>query len=57
MGGEDWQMWIDALDAAGVLADGAKTTAYTYIGEKLTWDIYRHRHHRRRQERPGQARG
>jgi enoyl-[acyl-carrier protein] reductase/trans-2-enoyl-CoA reductase (NAD+) len=40
MGGEDWQMWIDALDEAGVLADGAKTTAYTYIGEKLTWDIY-----------------
>lgn len=42
MGGEDWQMWIDALDTAGVLADGAKTTAYTYIGEKLTWDIYWH---------------
>lgn len=42
MGGEDWQMWIDALDAAGVLADGAKTTAYTYIGEKVTWDIYWH---------------
>ncbi|MFT6310293.1 MAG: enoyl-[acyl-carrier protein] reductase/trans-2-enoyl-CoA reductase (NAD+), partial [Porticoccus sp.] len=40
MGGEDWQMWIEALDEAGVLADGAKTTAYTYIGEKLTWDIY-----------------
>ncbi|MCP4210179.1 MAG: bifunctional NADH-specific enoyl-ACP reductase/trans-2-enoyl-CoA reductase, partial [Halieaceae bacterium] len=29
MGGEDWQMWIEALDEAGVLADGAKTTAYT----------------------------
>ena len=42
MGGEDWQMWIEALDGAGVLADGAKTTAYTYIGEKLTWDIYWH---------------
>ena len=42
MGGEDWQMWIDALDDAGVLADGAKTTAYTYIGDKLTWDIYWH---------------
>jgi enoyl-[acyl-carrier protein] reductase / trans-2-enoyl-CoA reductase (NAD+) len=40
MGGEDWQMWIEALDEAGVLADGAKTTAYTYIGDKLTWDIY-----------------
>ncbi len=42
MGGEDWQMWITALDEAGVLADGARTTAYTYIGEKLTWDIYWH---------------
>ena len=42
MGGEDWQMWIDALAAAGVLAPGAKTTAFTYIGEKVTWDIYWH---------------
>ena len=40
MGGEDWQMWIDALSEAGVLADGAKTTAFTYIGEKITWDLY-----------------
>ncbi|AOJ69106.1 MULTISPECIES: enoyl-ACP reductase FabV [Burkholderia] len=40
MGGEDWRMWIDALDAAGVLADGAKTTAFTYLGEKVTHDIY-----------------
>ena len=42
MGGEDWQMWIEALDGAGVLAEGAKTTAYTYIGEQITWDIYWH---------------
>ncbi len=42
MGGEDWQMWIEALDAAGCLAEGAKTTAYTYLGDKLTWDIYWH---------------
>ena len=40
MGGEDWQMWIDALGDAGVLAEGAKTTAFTYIGEKMTWDLY-----------------
>jgi len=40
MGGEDWQMWIDALDAAGVLAPAAITTAYTYVGAALTWDIY-----------------
>ncbi len=42
MGGEDWQFWIEALDEAGVLAEGCKTTAYTYIGEKITWDIYWH---------------
>ena len=40
MGGEDWQMWIDALDDAGVLAPGCKTTAYTYVGERVTRDIY-----------------
>ncbi|MBB5442434.1 MULTISPECIES: enoyl-ACP reductase FabV [unclassified Paraburkholderia] len=40
MGGEDWQMWMDALGVAGVLADGAKTTAFTYLGEKITHDIY-----------------
>lgn len=40
MGGEDWQMWIEALDEAGVLAPGARSTAYTYLGAELTWDIY-----------------
>ena len=40
MGGEDWQMWIDALDEAGVLADGAKTSAFTYLGDDVTRDIY-----------------
>lgn len=42
MGGEDWEMWIDALKAADVLADNFKTTAYTYIGKELTWPIYGH---------------
>ena len=41
MGGEDWEMWIDALAAANVLAPGAKTVAYSYIGPDLTWAIYR----------------
>ncbi len=40
MGGEDWEMWIDALSKAGVLAENCVTTAYTYIGERVTWDIY-----------------
>ena len=41
MGGEDWELWIDALESAGVLADGALTVAYSYIGPDLTWAIYR----------------
>lgn len=42
MGGEDWELWMKALDDADVLADGVKTVAYTYIGKKLTWPIYGH---------------
>lgn len=41
MGGEDWEMWIDALDQAGLLAPGAQTVAYSYIGPEVTWDIYK----------------
>jgi enoyl-[acyl-carrier protein] reductase/trans-2-enoyl-CoA reductase (NAD+) len=41
MGGEDWELWIEALADAGVLATGARTLAYTYIGSELTWPIYR----------------
>jgi len=40
MGGEDWQLWIDALSDAGVLAEGFRTVAYSYIGPELTWAIY-----------------
>lgn len=40
MGGADWEMWIDALAKADVLSDNCKTTAYTYLGDKITWDIY-----------------
>ena len=42
MGGEDWIRWIDTLSEANVLAPGAKTTAFTYIGEQITWDLYWH---------------
>ncbi len=42
MGGEDWELWIDALDRAGVLADEAKTVAFSYIGTEITWPIYWH---------------
>jgi enoyl-[acyl-carrier protein] reductase/trans-2-enoyl-CoA reductase (NAD+) len=41
MGGEDWEMWIDDLLAAGVLADGVQTVAYSYIGPEVTWPIYK----------------
>lgn len=41
MGGEDWEMWIDALSAAGLIAPGALTVAYSYIGPVITWSIYR----------------
>jgi enoyl-[acyl-carrier protein] reductase/trans-2-enoyl-CoA reductase (NAD+) len=41
MGGEDWEMWIDALEKGGALSKGAKTVAYSYIGPDLTWAIYR----------------
>ena len=40
MGGEDWEMWINALKSAGLLADNFQTVAYTYLGDKLTWPIY-----------------
>ena len=41
MGGEDWILWIDYLKAQGLLAEGCKTVAYSYIGPKCTQDIYR----------------
>lgn len=41
MGGEDWEMWIDALQGAGVLAEGVQTVAYSYIGPEVTWPIYK----------------
>ena len=40
MGGADWELWINALNDAGVLSSGFKTVAYTYIGKELTWPIY-----------------
>jgi enoyl-[acyl-carrier protein] reductase / trans-2-enoyl-CoA reductase (NAD+) len=41
MGGEDWEMWINALAAAGCLAPGATSVAYSYIGPAVTWPIYK----------------
>jgi enoyl-[acyl-carrier protein] reductase/trans-2-enoyl-CoA reductase (NAD+) len=41
MGGEDWEMWIDALLAENLIAPGTQTYAYSYIGPELTWPIYK----------------
>lgn len=41
MGGEDWELWIDRLVEEGLLADGVKTVAYSYIGPELIARVYR----------------
>ncbi len=41
MGGEDWQLWIETLKEQGLLADGCKTVAFSYIGPEVTYPIYR----------------
>jgi len=41
MGGEDWEMWINALADARLLAPGARSVAYSYIGPEVTWAIYK----------------
>lgn len=41
MGGEDWEMWMQALSEAKLLAPGAQSVAYSYIGPEVTWAIYK----------------
>jgi enoyl-[acyl-carrier protein] reductase/trans-2-enoyl-CoA reductase (NAD+) len=41
MGGEDWSMWMEALKGENLLAQGATTVAYSYIGPSLTEAVYR----------------
>ncbi len=41
MGGEDWEFWMNALAEAGLLAPGAQSVAYSYIGPEVTWAIYK----------------
>lgn len=40
MGGEDWSLWVRALQNAQLLAPGFTTVAYDYLGPRLTWPIY-----------------
>ncbi|WCD84254.1 Enoyl-[acyl-carrier-protein] reductase [NADH] [Streptomyces xanthophaeus] len=41
MGGADWQLWIDFLQSRGLLADGFRTVALSYVGSDITAPIYR----------------
>ncbi len=41
MGGEDWELWLDALAKGAVLSDGCVTLAYSYLGPEFSWPIYR----------------
>ncbi len=41
MGGEDWELWIDSLEQAGLLARGVRALAFSYIGPEVTHSIYR----------------
>ncbi|GHU62057.1 enoyl-[acyl-carrier-protein] reductase [NADH] [Clostridia bacterium] len=40
MGGEDWMLWIEALEKAKVLSHHAMTLAYSYIGPERTYPVY-----------------
>lgn len=41
MGGEDWEAWMALLASEKLLAPGARTLAYSYIGPEVTWPIYK----------------
>jgi enoyl-[acyl-carrier protein] reductase/trans-2-enoyl-CoA reductase (NAD+) len=41
MGGEDWELWMNALDDAGLLAEGCRSVAYSYLGPQVTWPVYK----------------
>ncbi|UII57607.1 trans-2-enoyl-CoA reductase family protein [Cytobacillus spongiae] len=40
MGGEDWELWVNELMEAGVLAEGFKTVLYSYLGPEITRPFY-----------------
>ena len=41
MGGDDWRRWMQLLLEENLLAQGARTLAFSYIGPEMTWPIYR----------------
>ncbi|HKJ91265.1 MAG TPA: enoyl-ACP reductase FabV, partial [Oceanipulchritudo sp.] len=40
MGGEDWERWMEQLEAADLLAEGCHSVAYDYVGPEVTWPVY-----------------
>jgi enoyl-[acyl-carrier protein] reductase/trans-2-enoyl-CoA reductase (NAD+) len=40
MGGGPWIAWVEGLKEHGLLADGFKTIAYSYIGSEITYPVY-----------------
>ena len=41
MGGEDWELWIEALKKENLLSKNFTTFNYSYIGPEVTWPIYK----------------
>ena len=41
MGGEDWDRWIEALLTADMISDNALTVAFSYVGPRYTYPVYR----------------
>lgn len=41
MGGEDYLLWVKALEEAGLWNENARSITYTYVGTPLTYDIYK----------------
>ena len=41
MGGEDLELWVEALEREGLLSPKTRSVAYTYIGPEHSWPIYK----------------
>ena len=41
MGGEDWELWIEAMESEGLLSPQARIVAFSYLGPEHSWPIYR----------------
>jgi len=41
MGGEDWELWMQALEKEDLIAEGCLSVAYDYEGPEVTWPVYK----------------